>query len=210
LYFAKWMVLLTSIVCSIYGMDPNEVYSEHFSAGKSSLSGSDAAERLAEARDTGLEPLMSYLEDTITNNILHRVASSDYVFRFIGIQPTDKERQAKVQDAVMTVKQLAEEYGIKIDSTEEWINAPINPSLQSVYAMAQQAKMGQPMNGFDGGSSGDAQMGGSDQDGQDDERPEGAQRKEDRTHMDLEGPEKASRDQQTFRKAVTGEILVIS
>ncbi len=210
LYFAKWMVLLTSIVCSIYGMDPNEVYSEHFSAGKSSLSGSDAAERLAEARDTGLEPLMSYIEDTITDNIIARVASSDFVFRFMGIQPTDKEWQHEVQNTVMTVRQLAEENGIE-PAEGAWLDAPVNPNLQAAYQTEQQASMGQPADGFDAGSDGDGAFGkpGGTDLSPDKGMTEGKQRKNDRTHLDKPGAEKAGRDQMTFRKAATGEILVI-
>lgn len=214
LYFAKWMVLLTSIVCSVYGMDPNEIYSEHFSAGKSSLSGSDAAERLAEARDTGLEPLMSYIEDVITDSLVSRVASSDYVFRFMGIQPTDKEWQHEVQKLVMSVRQLAEENGIE-PVEEDWVDAPANPNLQAAYQMGQQAE-GMPMSGMDKGSQGDEAFGGGG--GNEFGKPgkpgipgksmtPGKQRADQRTHMETKGPDTAGRDQ--VRKSMTGEILVI-
>lgn len=211
LYFAKWMVLLTSIVCSIYGMDPNEIYSEHFSAGKSSLSGSDAAERLAEARDTGLEPLMSYIEDVLTANIVKRVAGPDFVFRFLGIQPTDKERQHEVENLTMSVRQLAEEYGVE-PADEDWVDAPANPNLMAAYIQGKQEEMGGPMDGFDGGSGGDGVFGQptakTSIPGQTGMTP-AKQRSEDRTHQDLKGPDKAGRDQQVFRKAATGEILVV-
>ena len=213
MYFAKWMVLLTSIVCGVYGMDPTEVYSESFHAGRSSLSGSDTAERLADARDTGLEPLMSFIEDTITYNLIGRVASSDYVMRFCGIQPSDKAWEHEVQKMTMTVRQLAEANGID-PVKEAWVEAPVSPNLQGIYMASQQQEgmTGMPQSAFDGGSSGDVNADEShqpfDQDTQRDQAPEGQQRKEERSHRPLDGAETASRDH-VFRKAATGEVIVV-
>ena len=142
MYFSKWMVLLTSIVCSVYGMDPAEVYSESFSAGKSSLSGSDMAERLADARDTGLEPLMSYIQDTMTNYIIARI-TPDYVLRFVGIQPGDLDKQHEVDKLVLTANEMREKHGT--ERTEEaWGDMPLNPALQQAAMGAQQPGEGQP------------------------------------------------------------------
>lgn len=140
LYFAKWMVLLTSIVCSIYGMDPTEVYAESFTAGKSSLSGKDTAERLADARDTGLEPLMTYVENVLSDSVIARI-SPEFVFRFFGLRPLDQEWRRDVSKLVLTVNELREQEGF--DRVEEpWGDAPINPALQGAYQAAQQAAMG--------------------------------------------------------------------
>ena len=142
MYFSKWMVLLTSIVCWVYGMDPAEVYSESFSAGKSSLSGSDMAERLADARDTGLEPLMSYIQDTMTNYIIARI-TPDYVLRFVGIQPGDLDKQHEVDKLVLTANEMREKHGT--ERTEEaWGDMPLNPALQQAAMGAQQPGEGQP------------------------------------------------------------------
>ena len=142
MYFSKWMVLLTSIVCSVYGMDPAEVYSESFSAGKSSLSGSDMAERLADARDTGLEPLMLYIQDTMTNYIIARI-TPDYVLRFVGIQPGDLDKQHEVDKLVLTANEMREKHGT--ERTEEaWGDMPLNPALQQAAMGAQQPGEGQP------------------------------------------------------------------
>lgn len=142
MYFSKWMVLLTSIVCSVYGMDPAEVYSESFSAGKSSLSGSDMAERLADARDTGLEPLMSYIQDTMTNYIIARI-TPDYVLRFVGIQPGDLDKQHEVDKLVLTANEMREKHGTEA-TTEAWGDMPLNPALQQAAMGAQQPGGEQP------------------------------------------------------------------
>ncbi len=157
MYFAKWMVLLTSIVCSIYGMDPSEVYSEAFHAGKSSLSGSDRAEALADARDTGLEPLMSFLESSITDNLLARIAP-EYKFRFFGLQPVDRDWRKEMTKLTKTVNEAREQDGEKPLDDPIMGNAPLNPSLTGLYLQqvqaqqaAEQAAAGQPAPGDVGG-----------------------------------------------------------
>lgn len=136
MYFPKWMVWLTSLVALIYGMDPVELNSESFSAGKSSLSGSDREELLADARDTGLEPKMNLIEDTYTNGLLARI-DPDYVMRFIGLHPADAEWDHEVWKLTPSVKQLKERQGIEVLG-QQWEYAPINPSLQSVYTQQLQ------------------------------------------------------------------------
>lgn len=148
MYFAKWMTLLVSIVCAIYGMDPTEVYSEAFHAGKSSLSGSDRAEALADARDTGLEPLMAFIENTFTDHILARI-NHDYKFRFFGLQPVDRAWRQEVMKLTNTVNEARLAEGLDPLSDELLGNAPLNNSLIGLYMQrwqgeqqAQQQAMG--------------------------------------------------------------------
>ncbi|MDO8357265.1 MAG: phage portal protein [Nitrospirota bacterium] len=136
MYFSKWMVLLTSIVCSVYGMDPSEVYSESFSAGKSSLSGSDRAERMADSRDTGLEPLMTFFQDTLTNYILHRI-TPDYVLKFVGIQPGDADKAHEVDKLTLTANEMREKHGTE-PTDQPWGEMPLNPALQQAAMAGQQ------------------------------------------------------------------------
>lgn len=148
--FAKWMTLLTSIICSIYGMDPTEVYSESFTAGRSSLSGSDRSEALADARDTGLEPLMTFIESTFTDHLIARI-SPDHKFRFFGLQPVDRQWRQEMTKLASTVNEAREQDGREPMSDPLLGNAPLNPSLTGIYLQkvqaeqaAQQAQAGQP------------------------------------------------------------------
>lgn len=152
--FAKWMTLLTSIICSIYGMDPTEVYSESFTAGRSSLSGSDRAEALADARDTGLEPLMTFIESAFTDHLIARI-SPDHKFRFFGLQPIDRAWRQEMTKLASTVNEAREQDGK--DPMEDPLlgNAPLNPSLTGIYlqkiqAAQQAAQPGQPGQEGDG------------------------------------------------------------
>jgi hypothetical protein len=154
MYFAKWMVLLTSIVCAVYGLDPAEIYSESFSAGRSSLSGQDTAERLAEARDTGLEPLMAFIEDVLTHEVLARRNQDGYVVRFHGIQPGDKAWEHDVDKLTLSVNELREKEG-RPQTEAAWGNAPVNPSLQGAYNLQQQNEMAANPGGLPGAPGAD-------------------------------------------------------
>ncbi len=140
MHFAKWMTFLTSVVCSIYGCDPAEIYTEGFHAGRSSLSGSDMAERLADARDTGLEPLMNFLESGMTDHILGRI-DPDFVFRFEGLHPYDQKWEQEVDKMTSTVNELREKEG-REKAKGTWGDAPLNPVLQQAWMAEQQAAMG--------------------------------------------------------------------
>lgn len=140
MYFAKWMVLLTSIVCAIYGMDPSEVYSESFTAGRSSLSGSDRAEALADARDTGLEPLLTFIENAFTDHLLPRVMPG-YKFRFFGLQPVDRDWRKEMIKMTSTVNEAREADGREPHADPIIGNAPLNPSLSSIYYQIVQKQL---------------------------------------------------------------------
>lgn len=167
MYFAKWMVLLTSIICAIYGMDPTEIYSEAFHAGKSSLSGSDRAEALADARDTGFEPLMTFIENAFTDHLLARV-HPDYKFRFFGLQPVDRDWRKEVIKLTNTVNEARAAENLEPMEDAVLGNAPLNPNLISLYLQkvqaeqqAQQQAMGQdPDNGQENQDGADGQSDG--------------------------------------------------
>lgn len=224
MYFSKWMVLLTSIVCSVYGMDPSEVYSESFSAGKSSLSGSDMAERLADSRDTGLEPLMTYIQDTITNYIIARI-TPDYVLRFEGIQPGDTDTAHEVDKLVLTANEMREKHGTE-PTKEPWGDMPLNPTLQQAAMAGQQPGEGAPGDaGPEGEGEGDgeeeAQL--TDTGDRDGKKPEKVEAKKveggDREPRDIHEPGKpvnapavAARDRDVSsmaHKSVDEEILLV-
>lgn len=136
MYFAKYLIWLQSLIALIYGMHPIVIHSESFSAGKSSLSGSDSTEALAESRDTGLEPRMNLIEDTFSNRILSRI-HPDYVMRVQGLRPTDAAWDHEGMKLTMSVKQLKQRLGIEV-LNQPWEDAPLNPNLQSIYTQQLQ------------------------------------------------------------------------
>lgn len=137
MYFSKWMTFLTSIICAIYGMSPDEINFESFSSGKSALSGDDTAEKLADSKDKGLRPLMSYMEDIFTGYILNEF-SDKYVFRWAGLDPQNEERRFEVRKLTKTINELrAEEGDEALDAG--WGDAPANPSLIGAWQQENEA-----------------------------------------------------------------------
>lgn len=64
--FSKWMAFLTSIICAVYGMAPEEINFESFTGGASALRGSNTEEKLIHSKDKGLRPLLAHFEDLFT------------------------------------------------------------------------------------------------------------------------------------------------
>lgn len=154
MYFSKWMSFLVSIICAIYGMSPDEINFEAFSSQTSSLSGSDTAEKLADSKDKGLRPLLSYFENTFSDFILSDF-SDKYVFRFTGLDPEDQDKRHEMRKLVLTVNEARAQEGYdKLDSPLG--EAPLNPSLMGAWQQIQQAQapedFGQPGGGDEQGA----------------------------------------------------------
>ncbi len=131
MYFSKWMTFLTSIICAIYGMSPDEINFESFSAQKSSMSGSDTAEKLADSKDKGLRPLMSYFESMFSDFVVSEF-SDKYCFRWVGLDEEDDAKAWEAQKLILTVNELRAERGY--EAMEGPLGeAPINPSLISPW-----------------------------------------------------------------------------
>ncbi len=136
--FSKWMTFLTSIICAVYGMSPAEINFDAFTSSSTSpLSGSDTAEKLASSRDSGLRPLMSYLESTISDFIVADF-SDRYVFRWTGLDEQDQQQKFEMRKLVLTVNEARAQEGIP-PLKGPMGDAPINPSLVGPWMQLTQA-----------------------------------------------------------------------
>lgn len=136
--FAKWMTFLTSIVCAIYGIAPDEINFESFSSKSGGLgSGNDTEEKLASSKDKGLRPLLSYFENMFSDFVVADF-SDKYVFRFTGLDEEDEKQQFERKKLVLTVNEMRAEDGYdKLDAA--WGEAPLNPSLVGAWQAETQA-----------------------------------------------------------------------
>ncbi len=143
--FAKWMTFLGSIICAIYGIAPDEINFESFTAGTSSLSGSDTEEKLSFSKDKGLIPLLSYLEGTLSEYVIGEF-SDKYEFQWTGLDEEDKQTVFERKKLTLTVNEMRAEDGLDaIDAS--WGEAPLNPSLVGAWqaeAQQQNEDYGQP------------------------------------------------------------------
>lgn len=126
--FAKWLTFLTSIVCAVYSIDPNEIGFEGFSANKSTMSGNDTEEKLAAGRDKGFRPIASFFESIFTDFVVTDF-DPDYCFRFEGLEEEDKDRAWEAKKLVCTVDEIRAEEGYKPMEDQSIGRLPVNPAL---------------------------------------------------------------------------------
>lgn len=173
--FSKWMTFLTSIICAIYGIAPDEINFESFTAGTSSLSGSDTEEKLINSKDKGLRPLLAYFEDLFSDYIVSEWGDK-YVFRWTGLDEKPAEQAWIEEQALSTFNEARKSRGMD-EIKDDWADAPLNQVMMGVYMQGQQSAgedYGNPdaPGGFGGGQpgqpeGGDQQDGGGPQDGGD-------------------------------------------
>lgn len=176
--FAKWMTFLISIVCAIYGLSPEEINADSFtSRSGSALSGQDTTEKLAEAKDKGLEPLASHIEG-IYNEFIIPVYNDKFIMRYMGLHPEDRANIFEMKKLVLTVNEGRHMLGADEMEDPDLGEAPLNPQLMQVYqgklqqeqqeamGMGQQAQdMGLPQDVLN--NLGDEEEGGGEQQGGD-------------------------------------------
>lgn len=173
--FARWMTLLASIICAIYGIAPDEINFESFSAGSSPLGGgSDTEEKIAHSKDKGLRPLLSYFESTLSEYVIGEF-SDKYEFQFTGLDEEDEAQVWERKKLTRTVNEIRAEDGVDA-AKGQWGDAPLNPSLVGAWQAEAQApqedfgqpgaKPGQPADGGDGAQDFGGDQGDEDQ-GQD-------------------------------------------
>lgn len=138
--FAKWMTFLTSIICAVYGMAPDEINFESFTAGTSSLSGSDTEEKLVNSKDKGLRPLLGHFEDVFSDFIVPELLP-DFVFRWTGLDEADEAVVWDKQQKLLSVNEGRKANGWD-ETSEAWGAAPLNPSLMGVFMGGGQADDG--------------------------------------------------------------------
>lgn len=127
MYFSKWMTFLTSIACAVYGIAPDEINFEAFTASRSALSGSDTAEKLADSKDKGLRPILAYYEGIISDYIIAEF-NDKFCFRWTGIDDDDEQQRFEMRKLILTVNEARGREGLApIES--ELGDAPLNPTL---------------------------------------------------------------------------------
>lgn len=128
MYFAKWMTFLSSIVCAVYGISPDEINFESFSSSRSSLSGSDTEEKITNSKDSGLIPLLTYFEGVLSDFVVAEF-SGDLLFRWVGLSDEDPQQEWEARKLVLTVDELRAEKGYEPHPDKTIGQAPLNPSL---------------------------------------------------------------------------------
>jgi hypothetical protein len=147
LMFGKWMTLLASMICAVYGMAPEEINIESFSTSSSSLGNNDTEEKLVSSKDKGLRPTLSYFEGVFSDFIVQSI-DPEFEFQFTGLDEEAEKDVLERKKLILTVDELRADEGLEaIPKEAGWGSAPLNPSLISAWQQAQQAQnqdFGQP------------------------------------------------------------------
>ena len=151
--FAKWMTFLTSIICAIYGIAPDEINFESFTAGTSSLSGSDTEEKLVNSKDKGLRPLLSHFEDVFSDYLVSEF-SDKYVFRWSGLDEKDEKQLWDEEKSLLTVNEARKARNWD-EINESWGNAPLNQTLMQAWMAGQSGGDAAAMDGVPAPEQGD-------------------------------------------------------
>lgn len=163
--FGKWMSFLISVACAVFCISPEEISMESYSAGKSSLSGSDTEEKLTSSSDKGLRSLLAHYENLFSDFIV-QTFSPEYMFRFEGLDADDAARQFEARKIGDTWNEFRTSTGRKpIDGPLG--DAPVNPTLLSAWQAERQAQQqaeqqndfGQPPDGNGAANEAAAKMG---------------------------------------------------
>jgi len=151
MYFSKWMTFLVSIICAIFGMSPDEINFESFSAGRSALSGTDTTEKLADSKDKGLRPLLSYFEGLLNDYVVSSFGEK-FIFEWSGLDEEDTNQRFEMRKLITIVNEGRQQEGL--DPLDGPLGeAPLNPSLIGPWMQLQQAQ--QPGVSEDDGQGGD-------------------------------------------------------
>ncbi|ENQ1546107.1 phage portal protein [Salmonella enterica] len=157
--FAKWMTFLTSIICAIYGIAPDEINFESFTSGASSLSGDDTEEKLVNSKDKGLRPLLAHFEDLFTDYIVSDFGDK-YEFRWTGLDEKSPDQMWLEEQALLTFNEARKSRNWD-EIKEDWADAPLNQAMMQAW-MAEhqpQAMPGQEGEGGFGEEGGEGEPG---------------------------------------------------
>lgn len=144
--FTKWMTFLTSIICAIYQIAPDEINFESFTNGTSSLSGSDTEEKITASKDKGLRPLLMYCQDVLNDYVMSEFGDK-YVLSFTGLDDEDDDRVFETKKLIQSVNEMRAEQNME-KAHGSWGDAPLNPSLVGSWTAEQQAKQQQQQQDF--------------------------------------------------------------
>lgn len=134
----KTLTFVCAIACAEYGIAPEDIYLESFSGGKSSLSGSDTAEKLQNSHDSGHVPLVTWAFESLLNPCIVKQLTAKYRVTPVGLFPSDEARKHERQKLTLTTNEMRQIDGADPHPSKILGDAPVNPALLTLYVQEQQ------------------------------------------------------------------------
>lgn len=133
MFFSKWVTLLVSIGCAIYGVHPTEINMDSFDSKASSpLSGRDTAEKFSSSRSRGLIPRLGFVRDIINGWIVQKMEPA-FRFEWVGLYEDDVVRKFEREKLCSTIDELRISTGKDPHPDPVIGNAPVNKDLLNLY-----------------------------------------------------------------------------
>lgn len=197
--FAKWMTFLTSIICAIYGIAPDEINFESFTSGASTLSGSDTEEKLINSKDKGLRPLLAHFEDLFTDYIVSDFGDK-YEFRWTGLDEKSPDQMWAEEQALLTFNEARKARNWD-EIKEDWADAPLNNALMQAWMAEHQPQQAEGGEGGFGEPGAEEQPGDESQGDQQGEEGQDEKEGEYRAEMDKDHDELSRMDDEGMFKS---------
>ncbi|EKK5568005.1 phage portal protein [Enterobacter hormaechei] len=197
--FAKWMTFLTSIICAIYGIAPDEINFESFTSGASTLSGSDTEEKLINSKDKGLRPLLAHFEDLFTDYIVSDFGDK-YEFRWTGLDEKSPDQMWAEEQALLTFNEARKARNWD-EIKEDWADAPLNNALMQAWMAEHQPQQTEGGEGGFGEPGAEEQPGDESQGDQQGEEGQDEKEGEYRAEMDKDHDELSRMDDEGMFKS---------
>lgn len=136
----KTLTFVCALACADFGTTPEAISLESFSASKSSLSGSDTAEKLQSSHETGFIPLVTWAFEGFLNPIIVAQLTNKYSLVPVGLFPSDEGRKQERLKLTLTVNETRQIDGSDPHPSKLIGDAPVNPTLMTLYVQEQQQK----------------------------------------------------------------------
>ena len=138
--FSKWIAFNFTIAGAIYGVSPEEIGMEGFTAEKSSLSGDDTVEKLATNKDKGLYPLLKDCACFTSDEIVRRF--TDIIrFEFTGLDIINSEKRYEEKLRQMTINEVRAMFDMEPHPLGWFGDLPADPGAQAAEFQRMQATL---------------------------------------------------------------------
>jgi hypothetical protein len=194
--YARWITLLSSITCALYGVSPEEVNMDSFTTRAGSMGQKDTTERLANAKDKGFKPMLFHFAQMM-NEYIMPIVDKDFIFGFEGIDPRDEDRVNDWEKTVLTVNEARTRLGFGPHENEEMGKAPISQPHLQFYQQVQAQQQGGNGQGIEAGGPQVGDEGGQDT-GSEEEMEGGNVSRE----TSANGQENGEKEQDMARKSI--------
>jgi hypothetical protein len=128
--FSKWISLNMTIMGAIFGVAPEEVGFEAFTNDKSSLSGDDTSQKLAAAKDKGLNPLLKDISSFVNDEIVDRCSEKLHL-EFCGLDVDQSKERWAEKLKHMTINEVRALFDLPEHPIKWFGTLPADPGEQS-------------------------------------------------------------------------------